>query len=112
MAAPRIVRSASARRDLDDIWDYLAREAGLEIADAVLARMFEAMYRAADQPSLYRQRLEYTGSPRQITVFRYAIFYEPLPEEDGIFVWRVLHGVRDLPQHIRWPARPDDEENR
>ncbi|HVY33922.1 MAG TPA: type II toxin-antitoxin system RelE/ParE family toxin [Caulobacteraceae bacterium] len=112
MTAPRIVRSASARRDLDDIWDYLAREAGLEIADAVLARMFEAMYRAAERPLLHRQRPEYTGSPRQITVFRYAIFYEPLPEEDGIFVWRVVHGARDLPRHIQRPASPDEEENR
>lgn len=111
MAAPRIVRSTSARRDLDDIWDYLASEAGLEIADAVLARLFEAMYRAEERPFLHRQRPDYTGGPRQITVFRYAIFYEPLPEEDGIFVWRVVHGVRDLPRHIRRPAPSDDEEH-
>jgi toxin ParE1/3/4 len=112
MSASRIVRSASARRDLDDIWDYLAREAGLEIADAVIARLFEAMYRAADRPFLFRQRPEYTGAPRQITVFRYAIFYEPLPEEDGIFVWRVLHGVRDIPRHLWRPAPPGDEDER
>jgi hypothetical protein len=25
-----------------------------------------------------------------------VIFYEPLPEGDGILVWRILHGARDF----------------
>jgi len=79
MAPPRIDHSPSARRDLDEIWDYLAREAGVPIADAVAARLFAAMRRAADHPLLYRPRPEFTGAPDRINVSRYAIFYEPLP---------------------------------
>ncbi len=54
------------------------------------------MHRAADNPGLYPERAEYRGHPRRINVFEYAIFYEPLPEGDGIFVLRVIHGRRDL----------------
>ena len=109
---PRIVRSASARLDLDDIWDHLAREAGLDVADAVLVRLFEAMARAAERPSLYPKRPEYEGAPRRVNVFRYAIFYEPLSEGDGILVWRVVHGSRDLQRFISRQARSDDDSNR
>lgn len=109
MASARIIRSASARQDLDDIWDYLAAEAGPDIADMVLARLFEALYRAADRPLLHRPRPEYLGAPRRINVFRYAILYEPLPEGDGIFLWRVIHGSRDLPRFVFRPTTPDEE---
>jgi plasmid stabilization system protein ParE len=49
MPLARIVRSDPARRDIGDIYQHLAHEAGLEIADTVLARITEALYRAADR---------------------------------------------------------------
>ncbi|RJF87480.1 type II toxin-antitoxin system RelE/ParE family toxin [Oleomonas cavernae] len=109
MVLPRVIRSASARHDLDAIWDRLAGQAGPEIADAVLARIFETMYRAADNPFLYRERPEHTGRPRRVNVFRYAIFFEALPDGDGIFVWRVIHGSRDLPRFIFRPSEDDSD---
>jgi len=108
MAPPRIDHSPSARRDLDDIWDYLAREAGVAIADAMAARLFAAMRRAADHPLLHCPRFEFTGAPRRINVARYAIFYEPLPDGAGIHVWRVIHGARDLRRYVRPPPIPDE----
>jgi len=101
----RVVVSDPARDDLDGIWDYLARDASPEIADLVIARLYEAMHRAAERPLIYRERPELTGRPRRINVFRYAIFYEALSEEDGVFVWRVLHGSRDLPELVFPPSR-------
>lgn len=101
MAEARVIRSDLANDDLDGIWDYLAAEASAEIADFVIARLFEAMHRAADNPLQYRERTEHRGRPRRINVFEYAIFYEPLPEGDGIFVLRVIHGRRDLSRHFR-----------
>jgi plasmid stabilization system protein ParE len=44
----RVVVSDPARDDLDGIWDYLARDASPEIADLVVARLYEAMHRAAE----------------------------------------------------------------
>lgn len=108
MAAPRIISSASARRDLDDIWDYVADDAGPEIADTVVARIFEALYRAAERPLIYPQRPEYVDRPRRINVLRYAILFEALPE-GGIFLWRVIHGARDLPHLVVRPPPPEAE---
>lgn len=89
-----VVISDPARDDLDGIWDHLAQTASPEIADLIISRLYEAMYRAAERPLLYRKRRELNGHPRRINVFRYAIFYEA--EDGGIFIWRVVHGSRDL----------------
>jgi len=104
----RVVRSDPALRDLDGIWDHLAIEASPEIADFVIARLYEAMYRAAETPVLHRERPEHRGHPRRINVFRYAIFYDPLPDGDGIFVWRIIHGARYLPDQVSRPPFPID----
>ncbi len=106
MPLARIVRSAPARRDISDIYQHLARQAGLEVADMVLARITEALYRAAERPLAYRRRTELQGAPRRINVFRYAIFFEALAESSGdlgagIYVLRVLHSSRDLRRILR-----------
>ena len=49
----------------------------------MIARLYEAMYRAAEAPELHPARTEYEGAPRRINVFNYAIFYDPLPEGDA-----------------------------
>jgi plasmid stabilization system protein ParE len=110
MASQRIIRSARVRQDLFDIWRHVDIEAGPQAADSVVARLVEAIYRAADRPLLYRPRRELRGSPRRLNVFRYAIFFEVLPEADGIFVWRVLHGARDLRWVLRRPRFPGEED--
>lgn len=92
--AHRITVSAPAKDDLDAIWDYLAKEASPEIADFVIARLFEAMNAAAEHPHLYPETT-FRGKPRRVNVFEYAVFYEPLTD-DGIFVLRVIHGRRNL----------------
>jgi toxin ParE1/3/4 len=107
MTSPRVVRSDPAIEDLDAIWDYVSREANPEIADFVIARLFEAMHRTAANPHLYAERPEYEGAPRRFSVYDYAVFYEPLPDGDGIFVWRVIHGRRDLGRYVRPVPRPE-----
>lgn len=106
MPIARIVRSDPARQDISDIYRRLAREAGLEIADMVLARITEAMYRAADRPLAYRRRTELQGAPRRINIFRYSIFFEELPESSsdsgrGIYILRVIHSARDIRRILR-----------
>ncbi len=96
---PGVILSRPANSDLDATWDYLAAEASPEIADFVIARLFEAMNRAAEYPLMYRET-SYRGRPRRINVFEYAIFYEPLPE-GGVFILRVIHGRRDIARLLR-----------
>jgi plasmid stabilization system protein ParE len=92
--AHRVSISGSAKDDLDAIWDYLAREASPEIADFVIARLYEAMNAAAEHPHLYPET-EFRDKPRRANVFEYAVFYEPVAG-GGILVLRILHGRRDL----------------
>ncbi len=99
-----IIRSKSAENDLIAIWNYLAAEASPAIADFVIARLYEAMNRAAEHPSMYRQT-EYRGKPRRINVFEYAVFYEPLSDGNGIRIRRIVHGRRDLARLIGRPRR-------
>jgi plasmid stabilization system protein ParE len=108
MAPPRVVISKPAIDDLDAVWDYLAEDASPETADFVAARLYEAMYRAAETPFMHRVRTEYEGAPRRINVFSYAIFYDPFPEGDGIFVWRILHAMRDMPGLVFRPTPTED----
>jgi len=91
--AHRITLSRPAKNDLDAIWDYLAKEASPEIADFVIARIYQAMNTAAEHPLLYPVTA-FRGTPRRVNVFEYALFYEPL--EDGILVLRIIHGRRNL----------------
>jgi plasmid stabilization system protein ParE len=48
---------------------------------------------------MYR-RTGYRGRPRRVNVFEYAIFYDPLPQRDGIRILRVIHGRRDIARLI------------
>ncbi len=105
MSSPRILRSPEARQDLLDIWSYIAEENAASVADAVLARLQGAMEVLAHAPLIGRERPEFSGNPRSIAVKPYVIFYEPLAESDGIIIWRVLHGARDLPLLVHSPRR-------
>lgn len=58
------------------------------------------MARAAEHPLMYR-RTDYRGKPRRINVFEYAIFYDPLADESGIRVRRIIHGRRNIAKLIR-----------
>ena len=100
---PRILRSPQARQDLIGIWSYIAAENSEQIADAVLARLSGALEVLAGAPSIGRRRSEFTGKPRSLAVRPYVIFYEPLPENDGIVIWRILHGARRLKPLVKPP---------
>lgn len=101
----RILRAPLARNDLLDIWAYIADQSSASIADGFLARIYGALEVVASAPYVGRERAEFPGSPRSIVVRPYVIFYEPLPEGDGIAVWRVLHGARLMEDILRRPGR-------
>ncbi len=105
MPGPRILRTPEAHQDLLDIWAYIAVENAPAIADTVLARIHGALDVLAFAPGIGRERSEFPGMPRSFVVRPYVIFYEPLPGGDGILVWRIIHGARDLPRLVRPPDR-------
>jgi toxin ParE1/3/4 len=103
VSAPRILRAPEARQDLLDIWAYIARENAPSAADAVLERLYRALEVIAWTPKIGRERAEFAGSPRSFAVRPYVIFYQPLVDGDGILVWRIIHGARNLLPLIRPP---------
>lgn len=91
-----------AEQDLLEIWLYIAAD-NPEKADEVLDAIDLALQLLAQTPTLGTQRIynrSELATMRMCPVPRfrhYLIFYQPLPDRDGIEVIRVLHGSRDLP---------------
>ena len=101
----RILRAPLARTDILDIWTYIANESSPLIADTFLARIYGALEVVASAPYMGRERAEFDGGPRSLVVRPYVIFYEPLAEGDGIAIWRILHGARQIEDLLRKPRR-------
>ena len=73
----------------------------------MLARISGALEVLAFAPLIGRRRPEFTGKPRSLAVRPYVIFYEPLPANDGIVLWRIVHAARRLKPLVK---RPDEFE--
>ena len=82
-----------ARRDLNEIWEYIAQE-NLDAAERLVERIEELCELLATRPQLGRRREELAPGLRSFPAGSYVIFYQPLA--DGIEVVRVLHASRDI----------------
>ena len=85
--------SPLARADLDEIWDYVAKDSPAA-ADRLLARFQEKFLLLAKQPLLGQTREELRAGIRSFVVGNYVIYYQLV--NDRIRVVRVLHGSRDV----------------
>jgi plasmid stabilization system protein ParE len=95
-----IVKSLAAERDLADLFDCIAEDAGVERAETILRRIEQALHNLASWPLIGRVRPDLEGAPRVFSVWPWLIFYEPREDADGILVWRILDGRRDIPNVI------------
>src|ERR1700749_4915669 len=96
---PRVVRKPEVRRDLVESADYIAQgnlDAALRFLDAAeRAFDFWAPKREAGQPCNFPQAELAGVRVWPIYGFRnYLAFYRPT--NDGVEIWRVLHGARDI----------------
>jgi len=88
-----LVISPTARHDLSDILDYIARDK--PIAASTWIETIEQKCRLiATTPEFGEQRPEYGGDIRSSVVGRYVFFFRPI--RDGIEVVRVIPGDRDI----------------
>jgi toxin ParE1/3/4 len=90
----RILRRPRADRDLTEIWQYIADQAGAERAEQFTGRIETAIRKYAEHPFLGRRRDELRPNLRSFPIRRYVVFYHPL--DDGIGVVRILFGGRDI----------------
>ena len=96
---PRVVFSEYVEPELAAIWEYIALD-NLDAADRFLESAQVTFQELAQMPRMGRTRTFSLDRLRHLRSFRvkdfpnYLIFYEPLA--DGINVFHVLHGARDL----------------
>lgn len=88
-----IVRQPLARRDIIEIWNYIAQN-NSRAADALLDRIDAKLSLLSQNPKLGRRRDELTADLRSFAVGRYILFYRECT--GGIVLVRALHSARDL----------------
>ena len=89
----RFALTTEARKDLDEIWQYIAVESEIT-ADKVIAEIIQRFPLLTEFPEMGRERTELAPFMRSFSVGRYIIFYRP--GNLGIAIVRVLHGARDI----------------
>jgi plasmid stabilization system protein ParE len=73
MARSTIVISLDAERDLDSLFDRIARDSGVDRAEAVLRRIGETLEMIATLPRIGRVRYDLDGDPRTFAVWPWVI---------------------------------------
>lgn len=69
--------SALAEQDLEEIWSYVAEDAGPTTADRLIDAIFDRFDLLVEQPRMGRNRPEFGDSVRSVVVESYVIYYRP-----------------------------------
>lgn len=88
-----LIIAPSARQDLSDIFDYIARDKPVAAVNWV-EKIEEKCKLIATMPEFGERRPEYGAEFRSSAVGRYVIFFRAI--EKGIEVVRVISGDRDV----------------
>ena len=89
----KIERSEASRRDLIEIWQFVAdrHRAG---ADGLLRRILEVLELLAENPEMGRERPELAPALRSFPVDNYSIFYSR--SESSLQLVRVIRFSREI----------------
>lgn len=100
--AQRVLYTARALQDFEDIWNYIARDS-VDAANRVETAILEACSGLAEHPFAGKTRVDVSSeSVRFWTVSRYPnyiVVYRP--HTTPIEIVAVLHGKRHLPSSLR-----------
>ena len=91
----RLLRRPAARRDLIDIYRFIAEQSGHDRAAAYLQRIEDRLNLVSEQPGLGQTRLPRFRDVRVLPSDSHLLFYRERSSRDGIELIRVLHGARD-----------------
>ncbi len=90
--------SAQAAREVEDIWEYIARD-DVAAARRVRLEFYDAFQKLAEQPGIGHTRDDITSRPVRFWPVRsYLVVYKP--GSRPLEIVRVVHGARDLPQFL------------
>jgi plasmid stabilization system protein ParE len=90
------VLSAEAEEDIFQIWRYLAENAGLETANRVESKLYEAFELLSQTSGLGHKRFDLTEQSVlffRVRPYSYLVIYRP---RTPLEVVAVLHGKRNL----------------
>lgn len=85
--------SKSAEREMDQIFVYWAKRAGVEVADRLIDSFEERFATLADYPSAGRKCDEIGPGIFRFTSGKYLIYYRR--KRGVLHILHVLHGARD-----------------
>ena len=102
----RFTLASPAKRDLVDIWTWIAISSGGARADSILERLRESCALLARNPRIGRERPEIREGVRSFAVSPHVIFYEA--NQRGVRVLRVVHGARHLARALGQNPATDD----
>lgn len=92
----RLVVTANAEDDINDILDYLAREAGAEVAVAYGNQFRSSIERLLEFPRIGARRTALGTGTRATVVPPYILIYDYEPADDVVTLLRVIHGKRNI----------------
>ena len=87
--------SEEAESDLDDIWDYIAKDSPLK-ADRFLEQLYRKCISISELDAIGRRRDELAEGLLSIPHKKYIIFF--VREVSQVSIVRILRGSRDLDQ--------------
>ncbi len=95
----RFVLTPQAELDLNEIWDYIARDS-VEQADRVLGEIEKAMRALTSQPDMGHLREDWADRRHRFwPVYSYIIMYRPTTKP--LQILRVVSGYRNLAELLR-----------
>ena len=96
MAAPRpgVIWSADARADLDSVWNYYERVAGLSVAEKMVRQIDDVVRLIQEHPFAGRARDEVRAGLRSFATTPHVVFYRI--RNDTPEIVRILDGRRDI----------------
>jgi toxin ParE1/3/4 len=87
--------SAPAQAELDDIWDYIARETGsADLAERQVNVITDRSYLLAGWPRIGRARDDLRPGLRSYPAGEYVIIYRV--DGEDVVILHVFHGRRDI----------------
>jgi plasmid stabilization system protein ParE len=94
----KYVLSVAAELDLNEIWEYIARDS-IDAADLWIEKLFDAFQTLAQNPGIGHGREDLTALPILFwPVGAYLILYRP--QTEWIEIVAVTQGARDIPAFL------------
>jgi toxin ParE1/3/4 len=92
--SPQFRLTIPAIKDIEEIADYLAKQASLESSEVFLEKLNRKFQKITQFPNLGRLRNEILPGLRSSPVDTYVILYMPIGQD--VEILRVVSGYRDL----------------